>query len=174
MIKVGDTLRVRLLYMVQKLAVKDAVSLTSFRGGKELKINLPVLRQRPLVTPELKGSYPSYFVYGPMVFSEATTDLLALAQHNRETSAIIGMLTYIGSPLIARLGDKPAFPGERLVVVPAPFFPHRLSKGYGNPSWQVLKTVNHQSIKNLAHLVDALLDLKDEFVNFEFDTRSGV
>ena len=173
MIKLGDTLRVRFPYLVQKLAEKDTVPLTVFRGGKEWKINLPVLRQRPLVIPELKGSYPSYFVYGPIVFSEATTDLIAVVYHNRENAAMLGMLTYIGSPLIARIGDKPAFPGERLVVVPAPFFPHRLSKGYGNPSWQVLKTVNHQSIKNLAHLVDVLRDLKDEFVTFEFDTRSG-
>jgi S1-C subfamily serine protease len=173
MIKLGDTLRVRFPYMVQKLAVKDTVPLTIFRGGKELKINLPVLRQRPLVIPELKGSYPSYFVYGPIVFSEATTDLIALAQRNRETSAIVGMLTYIGSPLITRIGDKPVFPGERLVVVPCPFFPHRLSKGYGNPGWQVLQTVNHQPIKNLAHLVEVLRDLKDEFVTFEFNTRSS-
>lgn len=173
MIKLGDTLRVRFPYMVQKRAVKDTVPLTIFRGGKELKINLPVLRQRPLVIPELKGTYPSYFVYGPIVFSEATTDLIALAQRNRETSAIVGMLTYIGSPLITRIGDKPAFPGERLVVVPCPFFPHRLSKGYGNPGWQVLQTVNHQPIKNLAHLVEVLRDLKDEFVTFEFNTRSS-
>ena len=173
MIKIGDTLRIRFPYMVQKLAAKDTVPLTVFRGGKELKINPPVLRQRPLVIPELKGSYPSYFVYGPMVFSEATMDLIAIAQKNRETGAIIGLLTYIGSPLIARIGDKPAFPDERLVVVPCPFFPHRLSKGYGNPAWQVLKTVNHQPIKNLAHLVEVLRDLKDEFVTFEFNTRSS-
>ncbi|PYK80877.1 MAG: serine protease [Verrucomicrobia bacterium] len=173
MIKLGDTLRVRFAYMVQKLAQKDTVPLTIYRGGKESKINLPVLRQRPLVIPELKGAYPSYFVYGPIVFSEATTDLVTLAQRNRETTALVAMLTYIGSPLIGRIGDKPAFPGERLVVVPCPFFPHRLSKGYGNPSWQVLKAVNHHPVKNLAHLVEMLRDLKDESVTFEFDTRSS-
>lgn len=173
MIKLGDTLRVRFLYMVQKLAEKDTVPLTVFRGGKELKINLPVLRQRPLVIPELKGAYPSYFVYGPIVFSEATTDLFALTQRNREMGAVLAMLTYMGSPLICRIGDKPAFPGERLVVVPCPFFPHRLSKGYGNPAWQTLKTVNHQPVKNLAHLVETLRDSKDEFVTFEFDTRTS-
>src|SRR5437763_16711853 len=100
-------------------------------------------------------------------------DLIAIAQKNRETGAIIGLLTYIGSPLIARIGDKPAFPGERLVVVPCPFFPHRLSKGYGNPSWQVLKTVNHHPVKNIAHLVEVLRALNDEFVTFEFNTRGS-
>jgi S1-C subfamily serine protease len=173
MIKLGDTLRVRFLYMVQKLAEKDTVPLTVFRNGKELKINLPILRQRPLVIPELRGAYPSYFVYGPIVFSEATTDLFALTQHNRDMTGMLAMLTHMGSPLISRIGDKPAFPGERLVVVPCPFFPHRLSKGYGNPAWQTLKTVNHQPVKNLANLVETLRDLKDEFVSFEFDTRTS-
>ena len=173
MIKLGDTLRVRFAYMVQKLAQKDTVPLTIYREGKESKINLPVLRHRPLVIPELRGAYPSYFVYGPIVFSEATTDLFALTQHNRELTAIFAMLTYMGSPLIGRIGDKPAFPGERLIVVPCPFFPHRLSKGYGNPAWQVLRTVNHQPVKNLAHLVETVRDLKEEFVTFEFNTRSS-
>ena len=95
------------------------------------------------------------------------------AQRNREMTGFFAMLTYMGSPLICRIGDKPAFPGERLVVVPCPFFPHRLSKGYGNPAWQILKTVNHQPIKNLAHLVETLRDLKDEFVTFEFNTRTS-
>ncbi len=173
MIKIGDNLRVRFSYAIQKLGSKNSVPLTVFRDGKELKVNEPLLRERPLVLPELKGSYPSYFIYGSMVFSEATTDLLALAQRNRETTALLGALTYFGSPLISRVGDKPAFPGERLVVIPAPFFPHRLVKGYGNPTWQVVKTVNHKPIKNLAHMVEVLRDLKDEFVSFEFDARVG-
>src|SRR5207237_6123394 len=100
MIKLGDTLRVRFLYMVQKVAEKDSVPLTVFRDGKELKTNLPVLRQRPLVIPELKGAYPSYFVYGPIVFSEATTDLIAVIHHNRDYAAMLGMLTYLSSSLI--------------------------------------------------------------------------
>jgi S1-C subfamily serine protease len=173
MIKLGENLRVRFSYEIQKLGGKETVPLTIFRDGKELKVNLPLLTERPLVIPELKGSYPPYFIYGPIVFSEASTDLLALARHNRETSAFLAALTYFGSPLISRVGDKPAFPGERLVVIPAPFFPHRLAKGYGNPSWQVVKSVNRQPVKNLAHMVELLRNMKDEFVSFEFDARAG-
>jgi hypothetical protein len=173
MIKLGDNLRVRFSYQIQKLGGKESVPLTVFREGKELQINLPLLKERPLVIPELKGSYPTYFIYGPLVFSEATTDLLALAQRSRETTALLGALTYFGSPLISRVGDKPAFPGERLVVIPAPFFPHRLAKGYGNPTWQVVKSVNGKPVKNLAHMVELLRDLKDEFVSFEFDARAS-
>jgi S1-C subfamily serine protease len=173
MIKVSDTLRLRFAYLIQKLAKQNKVPLTVFRGGKELKIDFPLLSHRPLVIPDLEGSYPSYFVYGPMVFADATNEFLGLAARDRQSTGLMGMLTFIGSPLITRVGDKPAFEGERLVIVTSPFFPHKLAKGYGNPAWQVVKTVNGQSIKNLAHLVEVLRDLKDEFVTFEFNTRAS-
>src|SRR5258706_1042428 len=71
------------------------------------------------------------------------------------------------------MDDKSAFPGERLVVVAAPFFPHKLAAGYSNPTALVVKSVNHVPIKNLAHLVEVLRDCKDEFIAFEFDARLG-
>lgn len=122
---------------------------------------------------DLEGAYPSYFVYGPMVFSDATNEFLGAAVRDRQASGLMGMLTFLGSPLITRVADKPAFEGERLVVVTSPFFPHKLGKGYGNPACQVVKTVNGHPIKNLAHLVEVLRDLKDEFVTFEFNMRTA-
>src|SRR5204862_1391651 len=172
-IKVGENLRLRFAYLIQKLAKENKVPLTLFRDGKELKIEFPVLSHRPLAIPDLEGSYPSYFVYGPMVFADATNEFLGSAARDRQASGMIRMLTFLGSPLITRVGDKPAFEGERLVIVTSPFFPHKLAKGYGNPAWQVVKTVNGHPIKNLAHLVEVLRDLKDEFVTFEFNTRSS-
>jgi hypothetical protein len=88
-------------------------------------------------------------------------------------SAYMGALVSRGSPLITRLGDKQAFPGERLVVVAAPFFPHKLAKGYGSPFAEVVKTVNGIAIKNLDHLVEVLRDSKDEFITIEFAGRGG-
>ena len=79
----------------------------------------------------------------------------------------------MGSPLVKRIGDKPAFAGEELVVVPSPFFPHKLAKGYSDPFCQVVKTVNGIPIKNLAHLVEVLRDAKSEFITVEFDQRDG-
>jgi S1-C subfamily serine protease len=172
MIKVSDNLRLRFPYLIQKLAKLNKVPLTLFRDGKELKIEFPVLTTRPLVIPDLEGSYPSYFVYGPMVFADATNEFLGAAARDRQSTGLMGMLTFMGSPLLTRVGDKPAFEGERLVIVTSPFFPHKLAKGYGNPAFQVVKTVNGHPIKNLAHLVEVLRDLKDEFVTFEFNARS--
>jgi hypothetical protein len=138
-----------------------------------MKIALPMLRKRPLLIPDLETGYSSYFVYGPLVFSEATSEFVrGLTKDNKAASAMIGML-FTGSPLVTRLGDKPAFPNERLVVIPSPFFPHKLTKGYGNPALQVVKAVNGHAVENLAHLVGILRDAKEEFVTIEFAARAG-
>jgi hypothetical protein len=57
------------------------------------------------------------------------------------------------------------------VLVAAPAFPHRLTKGYDNPISRVLHTVNGLPIKNLQHLVEVLRDNTDEFLTFEFYGR---
>ncbi|MDQ2868166.1 MAG: serine protease [Verrucomicrobiota bacterium] len=170
MIKVSDNLRLHFRYLIQKLARNDRVPLTIFRNGKEMAIELPLLHELPVVTPPLRGTYPSYFIYGPLVFSEASAELIgSLPRAN--AAGFSAALALDGSPLITRLFDRPAFPGERLVVIPSPFFPHPLAKGYGNPSFQVVKAVNNHPVKNLADLVATLRNLKEESVAFSFDAR---
>src|SRR5204862_5031511 len=122
-IKVGENLRLRFAYLIQKLAKENKVPLTLFRDGKELKIEFPVLSHRPLAIPDLEGSYPSYFVYGPMVFADATNDFLGSAARDRQSGGLMGMLTFFGSPLITRVGVKPAFPVETFVLMQSIFFP---------------------------------------------------
>jgi S1-C subfamily serine protease len=164
MVKVGD-IRVRFAYMIQKVVRDGRVPMTVVRAGKEMNLDVPVFAQRPMVIPDLDGKYPSYFVYGPLVFSTASQ--VFLAGLNNAASALAAM----ASPLSIRRGDRPAFPGEALVVVSSPFFPHKLSKGYSQAQSRVVGKVNGIAIKNLEHLVAVLRDLKDEFVVFDFAGR---
>jgi S1-C subfamily serine protease len=173
MIKLEPNLRVHFKYMVQKLAKDGKVPLTVLRAGKVLHIQLPVSPDHPQVLPDLDGGYPSYFVYGPMVFSEATSQFLGGFSKESNGARVLDMFAVRGSPLLRRVGDKPKFPGERLVVVSSPYFPHKLSEGYSSPMAQVVKSVNGIPIKNLAHLVQVLRDCKDEFLTFDFDNRFG-
>jgi S1-C subfamily serine protease len=169
MIKLNNNLRVMFTYMVQKITAHEKLPLTVIRAGKEVGVQVPVQAKHPKVIPSLEGAYPSFFVYGPLVFSTATQEFVGgLTSVNRQW---MQYLTATGSPLLARWGDKPAFAGEGLVVVSSPFFPHKLSKGYSNPLGQVVKAVNGQPIKNLNHLVEVLRDSKDEFIRIEFDQR---
>jgi S1-C subfamily serine protease len=171
MIKAGANLRVRFEYLVQKLAKNGKVPLTVVRAGKEMPVELPVSTKRRMLIPDLEGAYPSYFVYGPLAFTPATEQFVGGLLRNNTRA--MNYLTALGSPLISRNGERPAFEGEGLVVVSSPFFPHKLSKGYSDPFAQVVKSVNGIPIKNLNHLVEVLRDAKDEYITIEFNSRYG-
>ena len=99
-------------------------------------------------------------MYGPLVFSTATEQFVSGLLRGNRASRWINWLSAMGSPLVKRVGEKPAFEGEEIVVVSSPFFPHKLAKGYSDPFCQVVKTVNGIPIKNLGHLVKVLRDAK--------------
>ncbi|MGA3006593.1 MAG: trypsin-like peptidase domain-containing protein [Opitutaceae bacterium] len=172
MVKVGHDLRVRFDYLVQKIAQGGKVPLTVVRAGQTLSVELPVSPDRPMLVPYLRDNYPSYFIYGPLVFSIATqgmvSDLNAV-----ERGSWSNLASLQGNPLLTRRGEKPAFEGEELVIIPSSPFPHKLAKGYGNPITKVVKSVNGIAIKNLDHLVEVLRDSKDKFITIEFAGHSN-
>ncbi len=172
MVRPGGNVPLAFSYLVQKVVRGGKVPLTLVRAGKELAVELPVSVDRPRLLPYLylTGQYPSYFIYGPLAFTGATDDFvnaLTSAPQGRG-AAIEGRLSELGNPLVTRRGARPAFAGEQLVVIPAPFFPHRLSQGYESPFSCVVKAVNGVKIRNLRHLVEVLRDCKDPFITIEF------
>jgi S1-C subfamily serine protease len=170
MVKVGGNLRVSFAYLVQKVAKQGRVPLSIVRGGKPMDIQLPVSTDRPMLIPGLRGSYPSYFIYGPVVFSNASAEFLSFYSNN--ATAVTG-LSFIGSPLVTRRGDPPDAERSELVVVSSPFFPHRLSEDYSNPLGSVVYAINGTRVQSLKHLVTLLRDLRSEYVTIEFEQRIG-
>jgi S1-C subfamily serine protease len=173
MIKLGDDLRVHFQYEIQHIATNGTVSLTIVRAGKEMKVNLPVSANYPRLIPGLNSTYPSYFIYGPLVFSAATDGYLGGLLRTKYGATVMSRLSSLANPLVTRISDQPAFPGESLVIIASPFFPHKLAKGYDNPRAQVVKAVNGIPVKNINHLVEILRDAKDEFITIQCHTRYG-
>jgi S1-C subfamily serine protease len=166
-VRLGANLRVRFQYLIQKIAKNGRVPLTVVRAGKPMQVELPVSPTRPMLVPSLEGTYPPYFVYGPLCFSPATQDFVGGFNMGWLTS-----LTGAASPLATRRSDRPRFEGEQLVVVTSPFFPHKLSKGYSPAVSQVVRSINGTTVKNLLHLVELLRDAKDPYVVVEFYGRA--
>jgi len=166
MIKLGANSRVGFQYLVQSVTKDGRVPLTVVRDSKPVPLEVPVKPAQPGLIPGLDGNYPSYFVYGPIVFSTASMDYVGGFLRNQGRGNTVGIMT---SSLIRRMLDKPAFPGESLVVVAAPFFPHRLAQGYSNPMGLVLQKLNGTPVRSLTHLVEMLRDQAAEFVTFEFE-----
>jgi S1-C subfamily serine protease len=163
MTRVRDNLRLKFEYYIQTAAKDGKLPLTIVRDGKEMAIELPVSNQVDDLLPSLRGHYPSYLIYGPLVFSPATIEFLSTREGMQAAFALPG------SPLGSRRADRVAFPGEQLVVVAAPMFPHKIGKGYGNPAGHVVKEVNGARIKNFRHLVETLRDAKDKYITITFD-----
>jgi len=172
-IKLGENLRVSYRYQVQKIAKNGKVTLTVVRAGKELTIDVPVEYDRPRLISLLSGAYPSYFVYGPMGFSVATEDFVAAITSGTTGTTVYNGLSVLGSPLVMRRTDRPTAEELQLVVIPAPFFTHKLAKGYGNPAGRVVKSVNGIAIKGLRHLVEVLRDAKEDFIIIELAGRGS-
>jgi hypothetical protein len=88
-------------------------------------------------------------------------------------ASIMSSYAFNRSPLLVHRGDAPDREHEELVVVAAPFFPHKLVNGYGSRFGSVVQSVNGVPVRSLRQLVAMLRDLKDEFVIFRFDQRAG-
>ena len=170
MVKLGPNLRVRFQYRVQQLAKGGKLPLTVVRAGKPMQVQLPVGGERKMLIPDLDGGYPSYFIYGPMVFARASAEFVGALGSNL---AGINALSFMGNPLVTRRGDEPDAQREELVVVSAPFFPHKLSAGYSNRFASVIYSINKVPVRSLAHLVTILRDLKDDLIVIHFDQRAG-
>jgi S1-C subfamily serine protease len=170
MVNVTPDLRVSFRYLIQRSAHNGAIALRVVRAGKAMAVELPVRPDRPLLIGELKGDYPPYFIYGPIVFSKATSAFLSFLNNN---ASMINALGFVGSPLVTERGAQPDAQREELVVISSPFFPHKLTQGYGGASAGVVYSVNGTRVVSLKHLVALLRDLKDEFVVLELENRGG-
>jgi S1-C subfamily serine protease len=161
-VQVKPNLRLRFDYVVAKAAQGDKLKVTVLREGKPLELDVPLVRERKLVLRFLKGAYPSFFIYGPLVFSAATQEYAA------GIAPVSAALTVRGSPLTTRRLDETRFAGEELVVIAGRALPHRITRGYNISGGMVLESVNGVAIKNLRHLVETLHDLKDKQVELQF------
>lgn len=163
-------------YALPIVAKDGHVELSVVRDGQPLKLNAPLLPKPVSVLDRLGERLPSYFVYGPIIFVEANSEVmssldqmvLSADNQRRFAFAMRQQLEVRKSPLLSRRYEAKRFEDEQLVIVPAPLLSHRVSKGIAVAPNAVLAKVNDVPIKNIKHLVETLRNLDSEFVEFEF------
>jgi hypothetical protein len=170
----GDRM-VKFQYLIQRVAHDGRVSATIIRDGKEAKLDLPVKPAHDPLFRQLSRTPPSYFVYGPLVLTEASDDyvryMTAYGSTKGEAASGGGMmlsLLYTGNPLFTRYGDEPAFKDERIVIVGLPLFSHNISEGYDLSYAASVAAVNGVHARNLKHMVEMIRDATGEFIEFTF------
>lgn len=169
--KIREDLRGAFTYFVHQVADEEGnVPLTIHRDGKSMQVTAKAKLDPPSLLPSLSryNDHPRYFIVGPLVFTQATQELVASLPPQ-----YIKVFNFLGNPLINRATEEPAFEGEELVVVAAPMFDHRIAKSYDSSHLSVISTINGTKIKNLRHLATVVNELEDEFVTIEFDQRIG-
>ena len=162
MVRVRDGLRLPFLYLVPTLTRDGAVPARICRNGKTLELALPAGREDDRLIRDLEGHDPSYFVYGPLVFSPVAGE--AASAYFQLNPRLIAR----NSPILIRATDRIRFLGEELVAVTTPLLPHPVGKGYGDPVGQVIGSVDGVAIRNLRHLVEVLRDGRSEYVTIRF------
>lgn len=162
LVQLRDNLRLSYQYLVPRLMRDGKVPITLLRQGSPVTIQAPVTYGLNYLVRELRGSYPRYFMYGPLVFSPAMFDAISFY------TSMNPFVVDFSSPLVRRRDDKVRFPGEELVVVTSSLLRHKIVRGYRDPVGQVVSQVNGQDVKNFRHLVELLRDCKDDYLTFSF------
>ena len=154
-------LRLPFSALVPRLEKNGRVPVRLIRSGKPMELSMIATREDDRLIKPYRGQYPHYFVHGPLVFSTVIDEAVS-------TYAQSNPLVMAGSPLLARDGDRVAFPGEELIVVTAPMLVHPMTRGYSDPFGYVVKDVDGVPIKNLCQLVEVIRDGKGEYLTIRF------
>lgn len=163
-----EGLRLYFEHLCSRFEEDGQVPLTVIRDGERMDLTAPVRSDRPSIfeSMEIGNEYPSYLVYGTLVFTPV---------YGEHVDWLSGFLTEAqrNSPIALRAGDKPETGEEGYVVAPGPLFPHRMNKGYELQPFSTVKTVNGVKIRNMRHFVETLRDLDDEYVIIEWYDRGA-
>lgn len=159
--RVSDSLRLAFGYFVPRFATDAGVPLTVFREGESIGLTVPTERDSHRVLTLLGHDYPEYFVWGPVVFSGASQELVWSGRRMNQ------LLISTQSPLLGRLRDRQAFDQEQIVIIPNRLLPHRTSRGYGTVAMSVVETVNGTAVRNLPHLVELLRDASSKYIEID-------
>jgi len=175
--RMDNDVNLTLSRLAGEIATDGHVPVTVIRDGTEQQLSVPVETRRKLID-YLAGNSPTYFVYGPLVFSNAKADYLAAidagststdARQRQALTVIRTLMQQAGSPLLERRNEyRNADSTEELVVVTR-LLTHTSARGYRPiPYFMTVKSVDGQTVTGFAQLVTLLRDAHDEFVEIRF------
>lgn len=162
-VRIHENLNVSFRYLLTELVEDGTLPMTILREGESQQVRVPVARNMPVLVPFLKGKYPRYFIFGPLVFTTGSQDLVSRLNPNNQLA-----LRARKNPVLLRQFDRPAYDGEELVILSLRMFPHPLVEGYDQQSFAAIRRVNEVDIKNLTHLVETIRDSEGDYLSIEF------
>lgn len=154
--------RTSLAYWVQERQVGDTLAVDLVRDGQEQQLTLTLdrpARLDPLVPAEQYDVLPTYYIYGGVVFSPLTKNLLRAWGPNWFANAPNELAAYLSN-------NVPEVEGEQ-VVLALKVLADDVNQGYHGMSNWVVETVDGRRVRNLKELIAAVEQGEGgEFVTF--------
>jgi len=163
MVSIGKDIRVHWAHLISSKPPGGSVKLTVWREGKQLEIEVPTLAKLDKVIQGMEHDRPTYFIYGGIVFSPVTNELLVSGSR---TLAYLGLSGRLMPTFINKFKESP---DEEIVSTVCQILPHKLTKGYEITPLSVVTHVNDQPIRNLRHMIQLIKENKEEFIIFRFE-----
>ncbi|MEQ8843340.1 MAG: trypsin-like peptidase domain-containing protein [Phycisphaerales bacterium] len=171
LVSVTDDLRLYFEYFVHHGLNEDGtITLGVLRDGEVIEVRSPVVRGDDDFFPKLDNDYPSYMVFGPLVFTpvyQAHVYGLDLNRMARRSSPMVGR-AYTGADEDAKV--------QEYVILAGGLLNHRINLAYEVPPFSTLKSVNGTTITSFEHAVTTIRDAAqsdEEFIIFEFYDRGA-
>jgi S1-C subfamily serine protease len=149
--------RTSVSYFIQLHQVGEPANLEIMRDGEALPVQVRLnrrLEQDWLVPMEQYDLLPTYYVYGGVVFSPLTVNLLQSWGANWYEKA--------PRDLVARLGFNFVTPEQDEVVLALRVLAADVNEGYHDLSAWTVEKVNGQKVKNLRHLIEIIEQAGDD------------
>ncbi len=171
LVSLTDDLRLYFEYFVHHGQNDDGtVTLSVLRDGEEIEVRSPVVRGDDNFFDALNNSYPSYMVFGPLVFTPVYQSHIYGLPFER--------LAARQSPIVKRAftGKDEDAEVQEFVILAGGLLNHRVNLAYEIPAFSTLKSINGTTITSLKQCVETLRDLagsSEEFLTFEFYDRGA-
>ncbi len=160
--------RTNMAYVVQQYQVGDTMNVTILRDGVEQTI--PIQLHRPaeenwLVPQEQYETLPTYYIYGGLVFSPLSKDLLRIWGDNWSNIAPPELVSMYRN-------NVPEKPGDQVVIL-LRVLPDAVNTGYEGMNLWVVSYVNGEPVSNMAEFVELVEQQDSDKVFTVFENQVG-
>ncbi len=157
--------RLSLSHIINEKQLWQEAKVTYVRGGEIKSAMITLAPFVPLVLPPKFFAKPSYYIYGGLVFTVVSIDLLKAWGPKWWEQAPLDVLYYLAGT--GRLNEKE----RKELVILTQVLPDNLNVGYHNYQNEIVSRVNGIEIKAFQDLVSLLHSQKKKYVIIETENN---
>lgn len=160
-----DSERLGLAHIINEKQLQQEVKVTYVREGEVKTVTIALTPFVPMVLPPKFFSKPQYYIYGGLVFTVVSIDLLKAWGPKWWEQAPLDVLYYLAGT--GRLNEKE----RKELIIMTQVLPDNINVGYHNYQNEIVAKVNGVEIKAFRDLVSILHNSKDKYTMIETENN---